>query len=190
MPALGPHSYLARNVHGDRVYATSWALPPALSSWSVDQTIDQPWMVEHVNTVPICMYVISIGIEFWPIFFIALIAATSGYISIPPPYNHVYSTGGPTGEVHAINASSGGFGEEVQQILLVPADELAQADKTSMALVSTCLAICVHFVLSVLAARLVIIGKRFSLHWNIIQRTRVHSRSVHDLIWPIVSCHY
>jgi len=65
-----------------------------------------------------------------------LLAATSSYISIPPPYTHLFSAGGPTGEVHAVDPSSGGFGEKVQQILFVPDDELLQADKSRAALVS------------------------------------------------------
>ena len=65
-----------------------------------------------------------------------VVAATSSYISIPPPYTHLYSAGGPTGEVHAVDPSSGGFGEKVQQILFVPDDELLQADKSRTALVS------------------------------------------------------
>lgn len=64
------------------------------------------------------------------------IAATAGYISVPPPYTHVYSVGGPTGEVHAINASSGGLGREIQQVLFVPESDLGQANKTATALVS------------------------------------------------------
>jgi carboxy-cis,cis-muconate cyclase len=54
----------------------------------------------------------------------------SVYISAPAPYPYLYSVGGPTGEVHAINASSGGFGEQVQQLLFVPENELKQPDQT------------------------------------------------------------
>jgi carboxy-cis,cis-muconate cyclase len=62
-------------------------------------------------------------------------AATSSYISLPPPYTHIYSAGGPSGEVHLVNPSSGGFGEKVQQVLFVPEVELEGADKTRVALV-------------------------------------------------------
>jgi carboxy-cis,cis-muconate cyclase len=41
--------------------------------------------------------------------------------------------------VHAIDPSSGGFGEKVQQILFVPEHELEQADKTRAALVRSLL---------------------------------------------------
>jgi carboxy-cis,cis-muconate cyclase len=63
-------------------------------------------------------------------------AATSSYVSIPPPYTHVYSAGGPTGEVHVIDPTSGGFGEKVQQILFVKEEDLDGADKSPVALVS------------------------------------------------------
>jgi hypothetical protein len=63
-------------------------------------------------------------------------AATSSYISVPPPYIHLYSAGGPTGEIHVIDPSSGGFGEKLQQILFIPEDELKYADKSRVALVS------------------------------------------------------
>src|ERR1700729_1806637 len=33
VPAFGPHQYLATNELRDRVYTTSWALPPVLNSW-------------------------------------------------------------------------------------------------------------------------------------------------------------
>ncbi|KAG6892762.1 hypothetical protein C0992_012645, partial [Termitomyces sp. T32_za158] len=61
-------------------------------------------------------------------------AATSSYITIPPPFTHAYSAGGPTGEVHALDAASGALREKVQQLLFVPPDELERADKTRVAL--------------------------------------------------------
>ena len=48
--AFGPHQYLACNDHKDRVYTTSWANPPSLSSWHVERT-----GVSHINTVPISL---------------------------------------------------------------------------------------------------------------------------------------
>jgi len=62
-------------------------------------------------------------------------AATSSYITIPPPFTHIYSAGGPTGEVHALDPVSGGFGDKLQQVLFVAEDELDAADKTRVALV-------------------------------------------------------
>ena len=52
VPAFGPHQYLACNDRKDRVYTTSWANPPSLSSWHVD---DGPRSVSHINTVPISL---------------------------------------------------------------------------------------------------------------------------------------
>lgn len=62
-------------------------------------------------------------------------AATSSYITIPPPFTHVYSVGGPTGEVHGVDPVTGGLEEKVQQILFVLESELETADKTRKALV-------------------------------------------------------
>lgn len=55
IPAFGPHQYLAVNSQRDRVYTTSWAQPPSLSSWSVDKSHHawDKWTVNLVNTVPI-----------------------------------------------------------------------------------------------------------------------------------------
>lgn len=53
IPAFGPHQYLAANQHKTRVFATSWALPPSLSSWEVERA--DPWRVMHLNSVPISM---------------------------------------------------------------------------------------------------------------------------------------
>lgn len=53
--AFGPHQYLATNARKDRLYATSWALPPSLSSWEIERGNTNPWRVNHINTVPISM---------------------------------------------------------------------------------------------------------------------------------------
>ncbi|KAL0958781.1 hypothetical protein HGRIS_014102 [Hohenbuehelia grisea] len=115
VPAFGPHQYVGLSYKKDRAYTTSWAQPPTLSSWAV---IRDPgwhdWQLKHVNTVPI--------------------TATSSYITIPPPFRHVYSAGGPTGEVHNIDESTGGFGKKVDQLLFVSPHELPTADKTRVAL--------------------------------------------------------
>lgn len=55
IPAFGPHQYLGTNLQKDRVYATSWALPPALSSWEVLRPPGETWSVKHMNSVPISM---------------------------------------------------------------------------------------------------------------------------------------
>ncbi|RDB26645.1 Muconate cycloisomerase 1 [Hypsizygus marmoreus] len=112
--AFGPHQYLATNPRKDRVYTTSWALPPVLSSWEIERPDGGARRVNHINSVPI--------------------TATSSYITIPPPFTHAYSAGGPTGEVHIIDPATGGFGAKLQQIVFVPEDELETADKTRVAL--------------------------------------------------------
>jgi carboxy-cis,cis-muconate cyclase len=61
-------------------------------------------------------------------------AATSSYINIPPPFDFVYSAGGPTGEVHRLE-KDGSIGEKVQEFLFVPPGELEKADKSRVALV-------------------------------------------------------
>lgn len=55
IPAFGPHQYLACNDRKDRVYTTSWANPPSLSSWHVERSGDGFWSVSHINTVPISL---------------------------------------------------------------------------------------------------------------------------------------
>ena len=53
IPAFGPHQYLTANERGDRVYATSWAMPPELSSWSVEKGDEGKLRVKYINSVPI-----------------------------------------------------------------------------------------------------------------------------------------
>ena len=147
VPAFGPHQYLAKNERGDRVYATSWAVPPALSCWGIEKGVGDDdggaaWRVEHINTAPISKPSFPFPFPENPKSpFLPLkknrSAATSSYISLPAPYTHLYSAGGPTGEVHVIDPDSGGFGEKVQQLLFVRDSELEEADKTRVALVST-----------------------------------------------------
>jgi len=48
--AFGPHQYLALNPTKDRAFATTWTLPPSLSSWEIDRN---EWKVNHINNVPI-----------------------------------------------------------------------------------------------------------------------------------------
>lgn len=51
-PAEGPHQYLALNEARDRVYATTWGMPPTLSSWAVEKDSGAPTL-RHVNSVSI-----------------------------------------------------------------------------------------------------------------------------------------
>ncbi|KAL1671195.1 hypothetical protein EV122DRAFT_295602 [Schizophyllum commune] len=116
---FGPHQYIALNTRRDRAYTTSWGSPPILSSWEIarEQQIEH-WRASHINNAPI--------------------TATSSYIALTPPANgqHIYSMGGPTGEVHTVDLETGGFGKKVQEVLFVEDEELENADKTRKALVS------------------------------------------------------
>ncbi|KAF8626874.1 hypothetical protein AX15_004648 [Amanita polypyramis BW_CC] len=110
IPAFGPHQYIALGPNRERIYTTTWAYPPALHSWAID------------TATTALSFLVS-----------APITATSSYISIPPPYTHIYSTGGPTGEVHLLDAS-GTFGNKIQEFLFIPDHQLPTADKTRIAL--------------------------------------------------------
>lgn len=112
VPAYGPHQYIAASHNTRTIYTTTWAHPPALHSWVIDRNVSS---ISPVNSVPI--------------------TATSSYVAIPPPYTHVYSTGGPSGEVHHIDPTTGGFRNKIQEFLFVPEDQLHSADKTRAALV-------------------------------------------------------
>lgn len=116
----GPNQNLELNHKKDRLYTTSWTWPPTLSSWQIQRpgevandNLDQ-WRVHPLNNVPI--------------------TATSSYVTIPPPYTHAYSVGGPAGEVHVLDPTTGAFGEKIQEVLFIPPEQLEQADKTRVAL--------------------------------------------------------
>ncbi|TFK70258.1 hypothetical protein BDN72DRAFT_552384 [Pluteus cervinus] len=113
--APGPYQYIALNPGRNRAYTTTWAWPPKLISWEIDRGggNDEEWGVSFLNSVPI--------------------TATSSYTVIPHPYTHIYSMGGPTGEVHEISPA-GAFGSKIQEVLFVPGDQLESADKTRVAL--------------------------------------------------------
>ncbi|KAK4057716.1 hypothetical protein OIO90_001364 [Microbotryomycetes sp. JL221] len=113
--AQGPHQYLALNPQRTKAYATTWASEPSLSSWNI---VDGGrGGIEHINTVPI-----------------SCVSATSSYIQVSSRLPRIYSAGGPTGEVHAIDPETGGFGTKLQQLLYVDQNKLEQADKTRVAL--------------------------------------------------------
>ncbi|KAM0755146.1 Muconate cycloisomerase 1 [Meredithblackwellia eburnea MCA 4105] len=108
----GPHQFWALNEKRDRAYGTTWAQPPTLSAWEVLGNGRDG--IKRINTVPI--------------------TATSSYIQVSPVQPRIYSAGGPTGEVHAVDPVTGGFGEKLQQMLYVPEADLDKADKTRVAL--------------------------------------------------------
>lgn len=120
----------------DRLYATTWGSPASLSAWEVLGGGKDG--IQKINTVPISQY-----------FALPCImstskthgskqqtAATSSYLHVSPDYPCIYSAGGPTGEVHAINPETGGFGKKLQEMTYMSRKELETADKTRIALVS------------------------------------------------------
>ena len=148
---FGPHQFLAKvdydggsighagekSVVGKstRVYGTSWALPPMLHCWSLERGEGNEWKVWNVGKTPISTKLPLSHPNLYLMRGSSHVAAVSSYITVPPPYWYIYSTGGPTGEVHRIDKLTGGFGEKVQEILFVEGDKLRDADKTRAALV-------------------------------------------------------
>ncbi|KAJ7206456.1 hypothetical protein C8J57DRAFT_1099681 [Mycena rebaudengoi] len=123
--AFGPHQYIglgpriesAESSRERHVYTTSWATPPELQSWAVERKAEG-MRVRWLD---------SVGIS--------RLSATSSYVTVPPPYSHIYSAGGPSAQVHAINPDPAhGFGKHVQEVLFVKEDEWDAADKTRKAL--------------------------------------------------------
>ncbi|KDN52414.1 3-carboxy-cis,cis-mucoante lactonizing enzyme [Tilletiaria anomala UBC 951] len=112
--AQGPHQFLAvgrtaqSDDRPDLLYATTWASPPSLSAWRVTGLDDQAGSV------------------------------TSPSYNVPPgPSRFLYSAGGPTGEVHSLDPSSGALLSKEQELNFLPDPSpfaLAQADKTRRAL--------------------------------------------------------
>jgi hypothetical protein len=87
----------------DRLYATSWTEPPGLASYRINPaTPSSPPTVSHLNSVET--------------------AARSGYVCVSS--TTAYSTGGPTGEVFALDEATGGFreGKELQKLDFVGND--------------------------------------------------------------------
>ncbi|GAA5924476.1 hypothetical protein JCM1841_004596 [Sporobolomyces salmonicolor] len=126
--AEGPHQYLALNDDRSRVYATTWAQPPSLSSWEVLEGGRAG--IKKVNTVPI--------------------SATGSYLSVlpsslsfslslsPSSGPRVYQAGGPVAQTFAIDAATGGFGEQLQEIIYLDGGEQElwddKTDRTRVAL--------------------------------------------------------
>ncbi|GAA5902269.1 hypothetical protein JCM6882_000488 [Rhodosporidiobolus microsporus] len=107
-----PHSWLALNEAKDRLYATSWTEPPAVASYSISRPTSsyasEAPSVTHLSSLPTI--------------------ARSGYVCVSP--THLYSAGGPTGEVYRLSEESGAIEEEVQKLDFV-GDEGRQKDDGS-----------------------------------------------------------
>lgn len=76
--AYGPHQYLATNAARDRLYATTWASPPILSSWAVELQTDSrsssspssdpailqaPPKLSHLNNADICRLILPLKVS-------------------------------------------------------------------------------------------------------------------------------
>ncbi|GAA5986952.1 hypothetical protein JCM11641_002265 [Rhodosporidiobolus odoratus] len=122
-PAEGPHQFIALSQDRARAYATTWALPPSLSSWEVLQGGKEG--VRKINTIPI--------------------SATGSYLAVSPesssfspPGPRIYQAGGPVAQSFVADRETGGFSEQVQEVVYLDGgvEELAdpKTDKTRVAL--------------------------------------------------------
>ncbi|ORY66930.1 Muconate cycloisomerase 1 [Leucosporidium creatinivorum] len=105
--ATGAHSWLSLNADKSVVYATAWTEPPGLAAYAISRpTSSSAPSLSLINSVTT--------------------AARSGYCCNSPVA--VYSAGGPTGEVFAIDPKTGGFKEakELQKLDFV--DQKGQQD--------------------------------------------------------------
>lgn len=132
IPALGPHQYLTLGLSStgtQTIYATTWAANSTLSSWHVSP---EDYSLRFGNRK---------GIR-----------ATGSYVHVQPPAywtlsapgfggvagggRWLGSAGGPTGELHRLEAETGLIGEKVKELIFLPGGEagLEGADKTRKAL--------------------------------------------------------
>ncbi|GAA5981540.1 hypothetical protein JCM10908_004146 [Rhodotorula pacifica] len=116
----GPHQFIALDQERRTAYATTWAQPATLSSW---QVLEQGrGGLKHVNTVPI--------------------SATGSYLTVSPPTlpfpPRIYQAGGPVAQTFAIDERTGGYGEQIQEVIYLPGGKRElndpKTDKTRVAL--------------------------------------------------------
>ncbi|GAA5898992.1 hypothetical protein JCM6882_004587 [Rhodosporidiobolus microsporus] len=119
--AEGPHQFIALGEDRTRAYATTWALPPSLSSWEVLQ--GGKGGIRKINTVPI--------------------SATGSYLTLSPSSlgftpPRIYQAGGPVAQTFSADPATGGFGEQLQEVVYLDGgiEELndPKTDKTRVAL--------------------------------------------------------
>ncbi|GAA6064670.1 hypothetical protein JCM10212_001786 [Sporobolomyces blumeae] len=127
--AQGPHQFLAVNEERDRAYATTWAQPPTLSSWTI---IDGGRRgIEKLNTVPIS----ATGS-----YLTLLPSSLSASLSLSPSTGaRIYQAGGPVAQTLEVDPATGGFGTQLQEVVYLDGgvDELwddAKTDRTRVAL--------------------------------------------------------
>lgn len=103
--AVGAHSWLALSHDRSNLYATAWTKPPSVAAYRVDVasgdgTSGHSPGVTLLNTAPV--------------------ASLSGYVAVSR--THLYSAGGPSGEVFALDARTGAIGAPVQTLSFIDAD--------------------------------------------------------------------
>lgn len=87
----GGHSWLCLSKDHKNLYTTVWADPPAIACYRINSSDNS---VTFLNSKPI--------------------KAMSGYVAASP--THLYSAGGPTGEVFALYPHDGSIGDLVQEL--------------------------------------------------------------------------
>lgn len=100
-PVIGSHSWLSLSPSKRKLVATAWTTPPSVAAYNVSENPMEPLKLINSKQTK----------------------ARSGYVCCSQ--THIYSAGGPTGEVYSINAE-GGLGELVQELSFVE-DERKQA---------------------------------------------------------------
>ncbi|KAJ4185823.1 hypothetical protein NW755_008275 [Fusarium falciforme] len=106
IPGFGLHQFVTSNAAKNRVYATAMSEPPQLFSWSVDEN----YQFTHLDTVNI--------------------TSSSCYFS--DDGNLAFSSGGSTASIHALT-EVGGIGKQVEELYMVPEEEIVNVNKTRAA---------------------------------------------------------
>lgn len=109
-PAVGGHSWLALSPDHTRLYATCWADPPSVASYSIDPITKTPQLL---NTRPV--------------------ASLSGYVVVTPSGRYLISVGGPSGEVFRLDPADGSIGDLVQPLLFRTEAELDDGRRDGVA---------------------------------------------------------
>lgn len=106
--AHGNHSWLALNHNRTNLYATCWTTPPSVAAYRIVEDASRGHSFELINT--------------------AETSARSGYVAVshPPLPPVLYTVGGPTGEVMALDSETGGF--DLSESVKAPSARLQELD--------------------------------------------------------------
>ncbi|KAF2766083.1 muconate cycloisomerase I, MLE [Teratosphaeria nubilosa] len=103
-PSIGGHSWLALSHTKTHLYCTAWTSPhPSIAAYKISSSGRQ---LDFLNAVRV--------------------KATSGYVCVST--THIYSAGGPTGEVFRLNPD-GSIGDLVQELNFVDLEVVNQSEK-------------------------------------------------------------